>query len=168
MSDHDDSYGPLREQAAVLATSVENMAAGLGDVSKNLASVQRYGHRNRVLILTTIASLVLDVMLTVTIAIVASNVLESNHKIAFTSANINCVNSIISGIRQTQKQRSDSIDMKFSLMHQQISILARSLYAQGHIGSAAERRRVLDQYMADITKLSRIPIPVVRPLKTEC
>lgn len=168
MSEHDDSYGPLREQAAVLTASVENMAAGLADVSKNLASVQIYGHKNRVLILTTIASLVLDVLLTITIAVVTGNVLESNHKIALTSANINCVNSIISGIRQSQEQRSSSNALESSLMSQQISILTKSVFAQEHTGSVTERRRAQRQYIADITKLSRIPIPVVRPLKTEC
>ncbi len=60
MLPENDTDRLLREQAAALATAVNGMSEQMGNVSKGLASLQKYGHRNRTMIIVTIISLVID------------------------------------------------------------------------------------------------------------
>jgi hypothetical protein len=165
MSHQGDSYGLLREQAAVLSTDIKSMSTQLGEVSKALSSLRDYGQRSRTMIFVIIASLVLDTSLTVGLAIVTNDAIEKNHRINASIASIDCLTN---GILENLNQRSDVNRTVVTMFDRELSALAKSVSAQVNARSEAERHWAQAQYLADIAKIKKNGMPSYPPFRPRC
>jgi hypothetical protein len=103
MTPENDQQRTLREEAAALATEVSGLSEQLGDVSRGLSSLQKYGHRNRMLIIVTIISIVIELSLMAALAIVTSKVINNNHR---SNANFSTLNCFTKAIAEVLPERS--------------------------------------------------------------
>jgi hypothetical protein len=153
----------LREQASALATAVDGMSDQLGSVSKGLVSLRTYGHRNRALIIVTIISLVLDLCLTVALAVVTANVIDNNQKI---NASVGSINCLIEATARALPTRTISNNDRIAVLNRKDEALAKDVLAQVTNSSAAARRTAMVQYLANIAAIDKTvipPLPVFNP-----
>jgi len=146
----------LREQAAILATAVNDMAEQMGKVSNGLSSLRVYGHRNRTMILVTIISLVIDLSLTVALTIVTFNVIASNQKINVSFGSINCLTNAVTKILHESSAYNDASIRVLNLKEEALVI---DVSSQANNGSAAEHVASRTTYLADIAAINKIAIP---------
>ena len=155
----------LREQAAVLATAVNDMSEQMGNVSNGLASLQMYGRRNRTMILVTIISLVIDLSLTVALTIVTFNVIASNQKINVSFGSINCLTNAVTTILHESSAYDDTSIRVLNLKEQALVI---DVSSQANNGSTAEHDAARTRYLADIVAINKIAIPPRPVFNTHC
>jgi hypothetical protein len=165
MLPENDQNRLLREQALALSTAVNGMSDQLGNVSKGLASLRTYGQRNRTMILVTITSLVIDVAITVALAVVTSNVIDNNQRI---NASVGTIDCIIKDIAKVQRGRSAFYDTSIAALNRKSGALARDVSAQVTNSSAAERHAAQVRYLADIAAIDKTKIPPLPVFNPRC
>src|ERR1700722_8576823 len=146
----------LREQAAILASAVNDMSEQMGNVSNGLSSLQIYGRRSRTMILVTIISLVIDLSLTVALTIVTFNVIASNQKINVSFGSINCLTNAVTAILH-ESSAYDNASIRVLNLKEQALVLDVS--SQATTGSAAEHVASRTCYLEDIAAINKIAIP---------
>jgi len=158
MTPDNDPPRMLREQAAALATAVNGMSERISDLSRGLSSLQKYGRRNRMMIIAAIISLAIELFLVAALAVISSNIINSNHR-------INCFTNAIT---KALPERSAFFDTSMAVENLKSAALAKEVSAQASSSSAAERQAAQAQYLADIVTINRIPIPPLPVFNPHC
>src|ERR1700722_7061150 len=146
----------LREQAAVLASAVTDMAEQMRNVSSGLGSLQVYGRRSRTMILVTIISLVIDLTLTVALTIVTFNVISSNQKINVSFGSIDCLTNSVNAVLH-ESSAYDDVSIRVLNLKEQALVLDVS--SQAKKWSAAEHVASRARFLDDIASIKKIAIP---------
>jgi hypothetical protein len=165
MSPENEQGRLLREQAAVLSAAVNDMSEQMSSVSHGLASLQTYGRRNRMMILVTIISLVIDVSLTVGLSFVTFNAIASNQRINASVGDINCLTNAIVKILP---RRSSYTAASIAVLNLKAEALAKEVTSQVLNSSDAEKHAAQVQYLADIAAINKIKIPPRHVFSPHC
>lgn len=154
----------LREQASALATAVSGMSEEMRNVSRGLASLRRYGHRNRTMIIVTIISLVIDVAITIVLAVVTSTVINNNQKINASVGSINCLTHAIAEVLPKRSAFYNSM----VVLDRKSEALAKDVLAQVANSSPAVRHVAQVRYLADIAAIDKTVIPSLPVFHPRC
>ena len=165
MPPKNDSDRLLREQASTLATAVDGMSEQIGNVSKGLVSLQKYGRRNRTMIIVTIISLVLDLCLTVALAVVTANVIDNNQRI---NASVGSIKCLTKATAEALPERSAFYDTSIAVLDRKSTALAKDVLAQVTNSSAVERHVAQVRYLADIAAIDKTKIPPLPGFNPNC
>ena len=147
---------PLREQAKVLSAAVNDMSKQIGNLTNGLIFLRKYGHRNRMLIIVTVMSLLIELSLIVALTIVTLNVIATNHR---TSANVGSINCLTREITESLLQISAYNDVSIAVLNLKAKALAKDVTTQTENESVATHNMARIRYLADVAAIDKIKIP---------